>query len=162
MRFFQKSKLLTISVFAGIVVIIAIVFMMNNKPSDEEANLSIGEDLIILKNEITSEAKFYPYNTDNTYMEVIAVRATDGTVRTALNTCQVCYNSGRGYYEQQGDVLICQNCGNQFTVDQVEIVKGGCNPVPILTVDKIEDEEKIVISGDSFVKYEPLFAKWKR
>lgn len=36
------------------------------------------------------------------------------TIRTAFNTCQVCYSSGRGYYVQEGNVLVCQNCGNRF------------------------------------------------
>ena len=53
-------------------------------------------------------------------MVVLAFKASDDTIRTALNTCQVCYDSGRGYYVQEGDKLICQNCGNQFEADQVE------------------------------------------
>lgn len=54
-------------------------------------------------------------------MEVIAVKDSGGTVRTAFNTCQVCYSSGKGYYKQKGDKLVCQNCGNAFTMDQVRI-----------------------------------------
>lgn len=54
-------------------------------------------------------------------MEVIAVKDSGGTVRTAFNTCQVYYSSGKGYYKQKGDKLICQNCGNAFTMDQVRI-----------------------------------------
>jgi uncharacterized membrane protein len=94
-------------------------------------------------------------------MEVLAVRASDGTVRTALNTCQVCNNSGRGYYVQEGNVLVCQNCGNQFTIDQIELIKNGCNPVPIEQNIKTEDEEKIVIQEDALAQYEPLFTVWK-
>ena len=45
-------------------------------------------------------------------MEIVAVKALDGSIRTAFNTCQVCYNSGRGYYQQEGNELVCQNCGN--------------------------------------------------
>jgi len=40
-------------------------------------------------------------------MEVLALKAKDRTIRTALNTCQVCYASGKGYYVQEGDVLVC-------------------------------------------------------
>lgn len=29
-------------------------------------------------------------------------------IRTAFNTCQVCYSSGKGYYVQSGNVLVCQ------------------------------------------------------
>ena len=90
----------------------------------EEVSLPKGSGVSITKSDITEKASFYPYEAGGTYMEVIAIRASDGTVRTALNTCQVCTGSGRGYYSQEGDVLICQNCGNRFTVDQVEVVKG--------------------------------------
>ena len=78
-------------------------------------------------------------------MEVLAVKASDGSIRTAFNTCQVCYDSGRGYYKQQGKVVVCQNCGNQFKLDQIEKIKGGCNSVPIMKENKTDDSENIVI-----------------
>ena len=77
----------------------------------------------IVKDEVSSTAKFYPYILDGVNMEIIAVKATDGTIRTALNTCQVCYDSGRGYYVQRGEYLVCQNCGNRFHIDQIEKIK---------------------------------------
>lgn len=162
----QKSKtnklvMISSTVFIAI-TIITLAFFMNNKSPIDGESVSTGGDISIIKDEVTSTAKFYPYNTDDTYMEVIAIRATDGSVRTALNTCQVCYSSGRGYYEQDGDVLVCKNCGNRFTVDQIEVIKGGCNPVPILDENKTEDDQKIVINGDSLGQYAFMFAKWKK
>lgn len=118
-------------------------------------------DLQIPKKEITSTAKFYQYKLDGVQMEVLALRAPDGTVRTAFNTCQVCYSSGRGYYVQQGDVLVCQNCHNRFKASQVEIIKGGCNPVPITADLKTEDANTITIAKSLFVEAEPIFLNWK-
>lgn len=66
-------------------------------------------DLVIPNSEISISAKFYPAEIDWVKMKVIAVKAPDGTTRTAFNTCQVCCNSGHGYYEQDGDALVCQN-----------------------------------------------------
>lgn len=120
------------------------------------------EDIIIQKNEITETATFIPYKAGNTYMEVIAVKAPDGTIRTAFNTCQVCFDSGRGYYIQQGNVLVCQNCGNRFKISQVEKEKNGCNPVPILSSDKTENDSTITISGKFLNDYKVLFTDWKR
>ena len=94
-------------------------------------------------------------------MEVLAVKASDGTIRTAFNTCQVCYSSGRGYYVQDGDVLICQNCGNAFQMDQVEITKGGCNPIPILEEGKEVTDATITISKEFLSQAEVIFANWK-
>jgi hypothetical protein len=118
-------------------------------------------DMQISKNEVTATAKFYPYNLDGVLIEVLALRAPDGTVRTAFNTCQVCYSSGRGYYVQQGDVLVCQNCRNRFKASQVELIKGGCNPVPITADLKKEDANTITIGKWLFTEAKPLFLRWK-
>jgi len=118
-------------------------------------------DLQILKKDITSKAKFYQFKVDGVTMEVLALRAPDGTVRTAFNTCQVCYTSGRGFYIQQGDVLVCQNCGNRFKASQVELIKGGCNPIPITPDLKAEDANTIIISKALLAEAKPIFLKWK-
>jgi uncharacterized membrane protein len=120
-------------------------------------------DLRIPKAEVTTEVRFFPYTApDRTYMEVIAVRAPDGTIRTAFNTCQVCYNSGRGWYTVEGDSLVCNNCGNRFRTSQLELVKGGCNPVPITKDLKSEDSESITVSRDLLEQAKFLFLKWKK
>lgn len=117
---------------------------------------------MIPKDEVTENAKFYPYKVDNVTMEVFAVKAKDGTIRTALNTCQVCYASGRGYYIQEGDTLVCQNCGNVFDVDQIEKVRNGCNPVPVGEENKSDEGDNIVISKTFMEEYKNLFLKWKK
>ena len=127
------------------------------------ATLTPAGDLKIPKAEIGAFARFYPYKASGGILiEVLALRAPDGTVRTAFNTCQVCYDSGRGYYTQQGDVLVCNNCGNRFKASQVELIKGGCNPVPITREFKTEDAESIVISKKILELAKPLFLNWKK
>jgi hypothetical protein len=119
-------------------------------------------DLRIPRKEVTAVAKFYPYKAGGVLMEVLALRAPDGTVRTAFNTCQVCYSSGRGYYTQKGDSLLCNNCGNRFLASQVELIKGGCNPVPIGKAEKNEDANFLTIPKAILEKAKPLFVKWKK
>lgn len=121
-----------------------------------------GGDLKIPKKEVTSTVKFYPYKAGGVMMEVLALRAPDGTIRTAFNTCQVCYASGRGYYTQKAEYLVCNNCGNRFLARQVELVKGGCNPVPITRELKKEDADFITIPKALFEQAKPLFLKWKK
>jgi len=118
--------------------------------------------ILIKKKDITTTAKFYPYTVNGIYMEVFAVRASDGTIRTALNTCQVCYDSGRGFYKQEGNVFVCQNCGNRFSLDQIEKIKGGCNPVPIMAGEKTDLGGTIGIPKPYLAKVSPYFARWKR
>lgn len=119
-------------------------------------------DLRILKKEVAAKAKFYPYSADGVKMEVIAVKASDGTIRTAFNTCQVCFDSGRGYYHQEGKELICNNCGNRFHIDKIEKQKNGCNPVPITKEFKSEDGQYITIPKNLMVQAKVLFGKWKK
>lgn len=123
---------------------------------------SISGDITITKSDVTATAKFIPYKAGNIKMEVIALKAPDGSVRTAFNTCQVCYDSGRGYYEQEGDELVCQNCGNRFKASQVELIKGGCNPVPIDSGNKTDDGTTITISNAFMEENKGLFGNWKK
>ncbi len=127
-----------------------------------EAPAVTGGGIVIPVKDVTETATFYPITVDGVKMEALAVKAPDGTIRTALNTCQVCYDSGRGYYKQEGDVLVCQNCGNRFRTSDVEKVKGGCNPVPVLTEDKIVTDDTITISAEFLQKAKVLFSNWKR
>ncbi|MDR2486702.1 MAG: DUF2318 domain-containing protein [Clostridiales Family XIII bacterium] len=120
-----------------------------------------GEDLVIEVAGITEQASFFPVEAGGTRMEVIAVKAPDGTIRTAFNTCQVCFDSGRGYYEQSGDRLVCQNCGNQFPMDRVEVEAGGCNPWPIFADDKTVTDGTITISAAFLQESQQIFANWK-
>jgi uncharacterized membrane protein len=119
-------------------------------------------DLVISIAEVSETASFFPVDIEGSRLEVIAVRAPDGTVRTAFNTCQVCYASGRGYYKQQGNLLVCQNCGNRFRMSQVEVRSGGCNPVPIFPADKTVDEKTITIKREFLVRAKGIFANWRR
>ena len=118
-------------------------------------------DLEISVSDLSEKASFYPVDVDGTEMEVIAVRDSEGKIRTAFNTCQICHDSGQGYYKQEGDKLVCQNCGNSFTMDQVGEVSGGCNPWPILEDDRTVTEDKIQISYEFLQKSSDIFANWK-
>ena len=128
----------------------------------ETEKIEKGDSLVIKTEDLSEDAEFYPVEVDGTEMEVIAVKDAKGTVRTAFNTCQICYDSGNGYYKQEGDKLVCQNCGNSFTMDQVGNTSGGCNPWPILEDDKTVTDDEIQISYDFLKKSLEIFANWKR
>ena len=98
--------------------------------------------------DLSQTASFYKADLDGTEIELVALKDSKGNLRTAFNACQVCYSSGRGYYVQDGNYLVCQNCGNSFTIDQVGIASGGCNPWPILDSDRTVTDDEIQISYD--------------
>ena len=98
--------------------------------------------------DLSQTASFYKADIDGTEIELVALKDSKGNLRTAFNACQVCYSSGKGYYVQDGNYLVCQNCGNSFTIDQVGIASGGCNPWPILDSDRTVTYDEIQISYD--------------
>ncbi len=98
--------------------------------------------------DLSQTASFYKADLDGTEVELVALKDSKGNLRTAFNACQVCYSSGKGYYVQDGNYLVCQNCGNSFTIDQVGIASGGCNPWPILDSDRTVTDDEIQISYD--------------
>jgi uncharacterized membrane protein len=120
------------------------------------------KDLIIQIAEITENALFFPVDIDGVRMEVLAVKAPDGTIRTAFNTCQVCYASGRGYFVQTGTLLVCQNCGNRYRMSQVERQAGGCNPVPIFPANKTVTPDIITISMEYLKQAKAIFERWRQ
>ncbi len=158
----QQIQLIGLAI-AAVLLVVIIMFFNGQKPSNlgKKASNQLEGDLIIEKSEITETAKFYPYQVGDVQMEVLAVKAPDGTIRTAFNTCQVCFGSGRGYYKQEGKTLVCQNCGNRFSLDDVEKVRGGCNPVPILENEKQEDDSRIIIPEELLKQYKVIFENWK-
>ncbi len=160
------KKLAIIGVAALTLIIIALIVKLPGKTgssgaSDLEAAAVTDSDIVIPVSEVTEKPSFYPAKINGTDMEVIAVKASDGTIRTVFNTCQVCYSSGKGYYEYENGKLVCQNCGNSFSMDDVEVTKGGCNPVPITDEYKTVTDDTITISKDVLVQAAQIFENWK-
>jgi uncharacterized membrane protein len=149
-------------------IVSAALLLMGSALFGQSAQLNVVQpaiadrDLVIQVSELTENAIFYPVDIEGTRLEVLAVKAPDGTIRTAFNTCQVCYGSGRGFYKQQGTVLVCQNCGNRFRMSQVEVRSGGCNPVPIFAANKTVTNTTITISKEYLKEAKSIFARWRR
>jgi uncharacterized membrane protein len=152
----KKGGVLTAAAVCAVAVL-AVVFAIPKVGDyiDEDGNIAISIDAI------SETAAFYPITIDGTDMEVLAVRASDGTIRTAFNTCQVCYDSGRGYYEQSGGELVCQNCGNRFDMSMVGVLAGGCNPWPIFDGDRTVTDEYLTIPREFLVGSREIFSGWK-
>jgi len=163
---FSIPKIAVVAI-AALLVILAAEVLFDNDASDKGGvegmkNAVVKDgDLIIEVAEVTEEPTFYPVEIDGTELEILAVKASDDTIRTAFNTCQVCYSSGRGYYVPKGDTLECQNCGNRFSMDDVEITRGGCNPVPITEEYKTTDDTSVTITKEFLTEAKVIFTNWK-
>lgn len=163
----QDMKKLAIIAAAAIILVAAVYFIYpsdkvaSKKSGSDNISVAVDSDVVIQTKDVTEQPSFYPAKINGTDLEIIAVKASDGTIRTAFNTCQVCYGSGKGYYEVEGKELICQNCGNRFGVDVVGEANGGCNPVPITSEYKSESDEAITISKDFLTEATVIFENWK-
>jgi hypothetical protein len=72
----------------------------------------------------------YTFMVDGGPVEFFVVQDKDGAIRAAYNACDVCYRAKLGY-TQDGRVMVCSNCGNRFPIEQINMVRGGCNPAPL-------------------------------
>ena len=106
---------------------------------------------------LTSNPMYINYESNGTNIQLIAVKGSDGTPRLSLNTCQVCNPSPRAYFKEQNGRLVCQNCGNVFTVDSVGETTGGCNP---MYIDYKNTDGKLTVSVVDLDTYADQFASW--
>ncbi len=102
------------------------------------------------------KAKYYVYKHSSTErIRFFIVKSSDGVVRCAFDACDVCYRAKKGYV-QEGDNMICVNCGLRFATSKINEVKGGCNPAPLARTvqgDKLVIKLQDVVSG---LRYFPV------
>ena len=155
-------KIKIFSLTAAFLLAVVTLLSAQNAELNQRKPVIADSDLVIQIAEVTENALFFPVDIDGVRMEVLAVKAPDGSIRTAFNTCQVCYASGRGYFVQTGTLLVCQNCGNRYRMSQVERRAGGCNPVPIFPANKTVTAETITISREYLMQAKAIFERWGR
>ena len=91
------------------------------------------------------QAHFYRYQSGATSLAFFVVRGSDSRIRVALDTCDACYSAKKGY-RQQGEVMICNNCEQQFPTVKINEVSGGCNPVAVPI--RLSGEQLTIASAD--------------
>lgn len=165
----RNKKLIIGAIIAVIIVAVIgiVVAQPNNKENSEKQNskgmaiLQANEDnnIIMDVSDVTEKAKFYAYNVDGIDIEIFAVKASDGTIRTAFNTCQVCSPSPKAYFVQEGKDFICQNCMNAFPTDRIGLERGGCNPIPISFEERKDEDGKIILAKEFVESYKDNFDK---
>jgi uncharacterized membrane protein len=93
-----------------------------------DVGIDEGNFVKIPVSEITDKAKFYSFDADGVNVNYFAVRGSDGKIRTAFDACDVC--GGSKGYRQEGDDMVCNNCGRFFDIDSIGTANkgGGCWP----------------------------------
>ena len=105
-----------------------------------------------------SDGKAHHYQVeadDGTMVTFFLLKSRDGVIRAAIDACDVCYRAGKGYY-QDGDFMVCENCGMRFASNRINVVKGGCNPAPLNRVvrgDNLVIDMKDINANKWYMEY---------
>ena len=119
----------------GVIALVALLFFLGctSTADTKENNVALSEtenQITIPLNGITSQAQFFEYDSDGTKIKFFALKASDGSIKTAFDACDVCYSAKKGY-RQEGDYMICNNCGNKYAIASLGTENkkgGGCWP----------------------------------
>jgi uncharacterized membrane protein len=96
----------------------------------KQAKAENGEVRIPLKDVDDGNAHYYSFEGEDKDIKFFIVKSRDGVIRAAFDACDVCFTAKKGY-TQDGEYMICNNCGRKFHSSQVNVVEGGCNPAPL-------------------------------
>jgi uncharacterized membrane protein len=135
--------------------------LVDNKPNKYlDANLDQSGDIIINTEEITEIATFINYKVDGITVQLIAVKASDGTVRIVFNTCQACNPDKNAFFVQDGNYLVCQTCKTRIKIDDIGYKGVGCSPFYVPDEYKKEQGNNIVISKSYVESFKQKFENW--
>ncbi|MGD9300796.1 MAG: DUF2318 domain-containing protein [Desulfobacterales bacterium] len=133
----KKNRLPLFVVIIGVVVIAgAAVFYVNQGGSAQSAtavapskaaSTSVAFPLSLFED---GKARHFEHRDGDFTIRYFILKSSDGVLRAAFDACDVCWPAGKGYY-QEGDYMVCRNCGRRFASIRVNEVKGGCNPAPL-------------------------------
>lgn len=100
-------------------------------------------------------ARHFEYQAGDITIRYFIIKSADGIIRAAFDACDVCWPANKGYF-QEGNYMVCRNCGRKFASELVNEVKGGCNPAPLIRqvrgdqlVLKVED----ILKGKSYFNF---------
>ena len=118
---------------------------MENKPAEQvtyPVSLFIG-----------GQAQFFEYKAGDITIKYFIVKSSDGVIRAAFDACDVCWPAGKGY-RQEGDDMICNNCGRHFKTTLINEVQGGCNPAPL---NRTIENYTVIIAVKDILPGKPYF-----
>lgn len=134
---------------AGLVLLSTVVWVVASRESGSaaaqpRAQALTGDVRLDVAQFDDGQARFYRYAAaDGRELRFFVLKSSDGVVRAALDTCDVCYRERKGY-RQVGDTMVCNNCGKAFRSVDINVLQGGCNPVPL---DRVVQNGQVVLTA---------------
>jgi uncharacterized membrane protein len=124
-----RTKQVVVAGFMALAILVAAVgvfaFSLGKYEKAKAANGSVSVPIAKLAD---GKAHFYKFEDGGKEIAFFAVKAPDGSYKTAFDACDACFRSKKGY-EQQGDKMNCNNCNMKFATNRLgPNATGGCNP----------------------------------
>jgi uncharacterized membrane protein len=101
------------------------------------------------------KARHFDYSANGLTIRYFVLKSADGVIRAAFDACDVCWPAGKGYY-QEGDEMVCRNCGRRFASMLINEVKGGCNPAPLnrsIQGDQLIIKPEDIVQGQTYFNF---------
>jgi uncharacterized membrane protein len=101
------------------------------------------------------KARHFQHVDNGFTIKFFILKSSDDVIRAAFDACDVCWPAGKGYY-QEGDSMVCRNCGRRFASVLVNEVKGGCNPAPLtrnVENGKVIIQVKDILQGKQYFNF---------
>ena len=133
-----KNNTLKILTFAAIILVIGGLYLAKNLKDNGGVTAAVSTAVASTDGAVTypsdmfadGKARYFEYKDGDRTIRYFILKSSDGIIRAAFDACDVCWPAGKGYY-QEGDVMVCRNCGRRFASVLVNEVQGGCNPAPL-------------------------------
>jgi uncharacterized membrane protein len=153
----KRNSFTLVAIALGIVVAAGLAFAFlggDSAPTVNSVRADQGSVSIPLTQINDGKAHFFTIRSDGADVRFFVLKSNDGVVRAAFDTCDVCYRYNQGY-RQEGDFMVCNACDQRFRSDQVNEIKGGCNPAPLertIVGDKLVIAEADIGQGAWYFK----------
>ena len=99
------------------------------------------------------KAHYFSFRSNGLAITYFVLKSSDGVLRAAFDACDVCWRAGKGY-AQDGDDMVCRNCGRRFSSLQINTVQGGCNPAPLR---RTVEEDRLIIKVEDILQGKSYF-----
>ncbi|HWO02268.1 MAG TPA: DUF2318 domain-containing protein [Blastocatellia bacterium] len=141
----SKSTLILVAVLVAAIAVVAYVVLgssadkptviadpapaQSGKAAEPDKPAATSELRVPLADVAGGRAKFFDYKlANNEQVRFFVVKSSAGDYRAALDACEVCAHAKQGY-RQEGDDMVCNNCGKKFATALIGKIQGGCHPV---------------------------------
>ena len=158
----KKSRLPLLVAVIGAVAIIAVAVLYVNQDAGVRSATAVappaaGHTAVAFPISLFEDgkARHFEHKDGNFTIRYFILKSSDGVLRAAFDACDVCWPANKGYY-QEGDYMICRNCGRRFASIRVNEVKGGCNPAPLnrsVQNDKLIIQVKDILEGKQYFNF---------